>query len=50
MALAVVCENEVREKIEIQPNISCILPHKKNAIRAKDKRKPGSAANFRVFQ
>jgi len=26
--------------------ISCILPHKKNAIQAKDKIKPGSAANF----
>ena len=49
MALAVVCENEVKEKSEWQMIIPCILPHKKNAIQAKDKIKPGSAASFPGF-
>ena len=29
--------------------IPCILPHKKNAIQAKDKIKPGIAASFPGF-
>jgi len=46
VAQAVVCKNEVREKIETQTIISCILPHKKNAIQAKGKIKPGNDASF----
>jgi len=45
----VVCKNEVKKKTKLLIIVSSNLPHKKNAIQAKDKIKPESAASFRVL-